>query len=365
MNKDYFYARSVRWWLITGCILVFFQVVIGGITRLTNSGLSITEWNVIKGVIPPLNHTQWDAAFANYKLHAKTQFEAIHADMTLPQFKFIYFWEYFHRLWARSMGFIFLFPFLYFVYKRMLDKRLMRLLGIVVALAAFEGFIGWIMVASGLNTPERAWVSAYKLTLHLGTAVLLLGVLLRATYEAWTPQQHLQLLPTAHRLAQYLLVLLFIQILLGGLMSGMKAGLVYPTFPRMGNQWIPSLLFDTQQWTLENFLYYHRSPLAPTLVQLLHRTIAYTVVLLSLVLLINSNQATTNEHLRTGYRIFACLLVVQFLLGVFTLLYSIGSIPVVLGILHQAGGLLLFAAAVYIWHHTNSQLAARPSDPSL
>ena len=169
--------KVVQVWLLIGVIMVFVQIVVGGITRLTDSGLSITEWAVIQGTIPPLNEAEWTAAFEQYKTAAKKQFESLHANMSLSEFKIIFFWEYIHRLWARLMGLVFLFPFLYFLWKKYLPKWLVKRLGVVIALAALEALMGWIMVKSGLNEDTRTWVSAYKLVAHLSIATILLGYL--------------------------------------------------------------------------------------------------------------------------------------------------------------------------------------------
>ena len=173
-------SQPVRIWLFIGVAMVFMQVVIGGITRLTDSGLSITEWAVIQGTIPPLNEVEWVGAFDKYKIAAKKQYETIHAGMTLSEFKVIFFWEYFHRLWARTLGFVFLFPFLFFLLKKQIPNWLLKRLGITVGLAAVVATFGWIMVASGLNTDNRTWVSAYKLVGHLSLATILFA------YLTWT-----------------------------------------------------------------------------------------------------------------------------------------------------------------------------------
>jgi len=176
-NNERVVRRVVRWWLVVGLVMVFFQVFIGGVTRLTDSGLSITEWAVIQGTLPPLNAGEWDVAFEKYKVSAKRQYESLHGDMTMSEFKVIFFWEYFHRLWARLMGFVFIIPFFYFLYKKWMPGWLLKRLGVVILLASAAATFGWIMVASGLNEDNRTWVSAYKLMTHLGIATVLFGYL--------------------------------------------------------------------------------------------------------------------------------------------------------------------------------------------
>ena len=166
--------RAVRIWILTGLVMVFFQIFIGGVTRLTGSGLSITRWEVVTGAIPPLSQADWEEAFNLYQ--QTPQYHKINKGMTLGEFKFIYFWEYFHRLWARLMFFVFVFPFAWFWWRGMLSPLLRRRLWVVVLLAGLEGFFGWIMVASGLT--KRPWVNAYNLTLHLSMGIIIFGYLL-------------------------------------------------------------------------------------------------------------------------------------------------------------------------------------------
>ena len=173
------YPRSVKIWLCIGLFMVFMQIIIGGITRLTGSGLSITKWEIVTGTFPPLTEEAWHVEFDLYK--ETPQYQKINRNMNLSKFKFIYFWEYFHRVWARSMGFIFLFPFLYFWKKGYLDHTLKKRLGITVGIAAIVAVFGWIMVASGLV--NRPWVNAYKLTWHLSLALILYGYLFYVIYN--------------------------------------------------------------------------------------------------------------------------------------------------------------------------------------
>lgn len=346
--------RVVGNWLLIGLVLVFFQIVIGGITRLTDSGLSITEWEVVRGVLPPLSEEAWEGAFEKYKTHAKTQFEQIHADMTLSEFKFIYFWEYFHRLWARSMGLVFIIPFLIFWRKGYFSAALMRRLGLVVLGAAIVASFGWIMVASGLNTDAYAWVNAYKLSIHLGLAVALFSYLLYLTLQVRQPK--LPALPTAAQgfktWGNALLVITGIQIILGGLMSGMKAGLFYPHFPAMtaDGAFIAPVLFDSSQWTWENLTRYNTNAFAPALIQFLHRTTAYllTFLVVAFLLKIWRLRGQLSNQLIRGSRVVLGLLFLQLSLGILTVVYSVGSIPPTLGVLHQAGGILLLAGLLYL-----------------
>ncbi len=335
--------KIVKWWLAAGLVLIFFQVIIGGVTRLTGSGLSITRWEIVVGTLPPIGETAWNEAFDLYK---KTpQYQKINAGMPLADFKFIYFWEWFHRLWARSMGFIFLFPFLFFWQKGWLSRRLFRRLLAVVGCAALAAGFGWFMVWTGLR--DRPWVNAYALTGHLGIAILTFSALLWATFEAFWPEnlqnsnlQNSNLQP----FSIWLTVICAVQIALGGVMSGMKAGLFYPTWPTMGGEWLPSVLLDSENWNLANVVAYDSHPFAGALVQFLHRNTAYFLAFLSALFLAKSLKI---NELRGANFLLLSLLAAQVLLGVLTLISCKGTVPVALGSMHQGCGILLFSA--FLW----------------
>lgn len=319
--------------------MIFMQVVIGGVTRLTGSGLSITKWEIITGTLPPLNAAEWEEAFDAYR--QTPQYQKINEGMTMPAFKFIYFWEYFHRLWARLMGFVFVLPLLFFIWKGDVDKPLLKRLGVVFLLAALVASFGWIMVASGLV--NRPWVNAYKLTMHLSLAFLLYAYLLWTTFWVIYPQKAVFHISAGKRWIISLTVLAAVQIILGGIMSGMKAGLYYPTWPDMGGSWIPDVLTHASSWTVENFVNYDKTPFMPALVQLLHRMSAYLLCILSFVFFFKAIKQQIPALFRTTLFLLISMLIIQVLLGIFTLINCIGVIPVALGVLHQAGALLLLS----------------------
>lgn len=338
------YAGAVKIWLVTGLFMIFMQVVIGGITRLTGSGLSITKWEIVTGTLPPLSAEGWEEAFDLYK--ATPQYQKINEGMTMSEFKFIYFWEYLHRLWARLMGFVFIIPFAIFYSRGMIDRPLLRRLGVVILLAMIVASFGWIMVASGLI--DRPWVNAYKLTMHLSLAFILFGYLLWTTFRVFQPRPPVFHNSLLKKWGLGLLVLVAVQIVLGGIMSGMKAALFYPTWPDMNGAVLPAVLFDASAWNAENFIQYDRSPFMAALVQALHRFTAYALTIIVLWYVFRGLKARVTPTFRVGLFLLAGVLAIQVLLGILTLVNSVGVIPVGLGVLHQAGGLLLLSAVLFI-----------------
>lgn len=342
-------------WLFIGLVLVFFQVAIGGITRLTDSGLSITEWEVIQGTLPPLSSQAWEDAFAKYQEAAGQQYMALHPDMTMGEFKVIYFWEYFHRLWARMMGLVFLFPFLYFWRKGWIPRWLMRRLGVVILLASAAAAFGWVMVASGLNNENRTWVSAYKLIIHLLIATSLFG------YLFWTwllslGKKPLKPIPDGlRRLAWITSGMVLVQIVLGGLMAGMRAGLVHPHFPFFVESGpFFAAVGDFSQLNADNLVNYEPSLFIKSWVQVLHRLGAYVLSGLIIWLVVRLGRMPQPGILERARWWLLAILLVQFTLGVLTVVNSIGSIPIALGAIHQVVALLLWISMLFVNHRLSS-----------
>ena len=338
------FSRVVKIWLLAGCVLLFFQVVIGGITRITGSGLSITKWEIVTGTLPPMNDIQWEEAFDLYK--ETPQYQKINEGMSMSDFKFIYFWEYFHRLWARIMGLVFLFPFIYFLWTKAFDNKLLRLLSAVFLLAVLAASMGWIMVASGLL--DRPWVNAYKLALHLSVALTCFGVLMWTTYYAFQPNK-----PISENFIKYkkywrgFLALLAIQIFVGGVMSGMKAGIYYPSWPDMNGEFVPSLLWKSQFWTVESFNYYDQYPLVPALIQSIHRIVAYILFFSGLYLFFKQKSINQLGHEIKANYLFISLLTTQVILGILTVINCVGEVPLFYGVMHQAFAMLLLMVVLY------------------
>ena len=319
-------------------IMLFFQIFIGGVTRLTGSGLSITKWEIVTGTIPPLSEKQWLHEFELYK--ETPQYEKINEGMSMSDFKFIYFWEYFHRLWARTMGFVFLFPFIFFLFKGWLSKRLIRQLVVLVLLTMVVAVFGWIMVASGLV--DRPWVNAYKLTWHLSLALIVFGYMSWIVYESWWPGLKGSLNLSRH-LVWWLLGLVSLQIMLGGIMSGAKAGLVFPTWPDMNGQLIPSILLSPDKWKWSYFIEYDTNVFFPALIQFLHRSVAYIIFVFVIWLFIRLWKSKRLMDRRSGIALFMFVMI-QVILGIFTVINCKGHIPVALGV--YASGCCCFCS----WH---------------
>jgi cytochrome c oxidase assembly protein subunit 15 len=338
------YHRAVKIWLIVGLIMVVGQIVIGGITRLTESGLSITEWKPLSGAMPPLNAADWQEEFDKYA--ESTQFKKIFADISMDDFKFIYFWEWFHRQWARFMGMVFIVGFLVFWRKRMLDGQLMRRLGIVVLLAAIAASFGWIMVASGLE--DRPWVNAYKLTLHLSLGITLFSYLLWISLKVIRP--NLPGFPQngVDKWLWPLNMVLALQLILGGIMSGAKTALVYPEWPLMNGKFVPNALTNISMWTVDNLVNYESSPFQPALIQFLHRMTAYGLTIMVLAFVVVAFRRIKSPMLRTANGLLITLLIIQVLLGIATVVSSIGQVPVGLGVAHQFTAIALTGVVVYV-----------------
>lgn len=335
--------RKIGIWLLCGVFMIYVQIIVGGITRLTGSGLSITKWDVVTGTIPPVNESQWLQEFDKYKV--TPQYLKINEGMSLSDFKFIYFWEYIHRFWARLMGFVFVIPLLIFLAKGWISKPLLGKLMIVLGLAALVASLGWMMVKSGLV--ERPWVSPYKLTLHLSLALALYA------YVFWLAlsqlfRDKLMLKAPLKKFSLMILILLSFQLVLGGLMSGMKAGLLYPTFPDMNGEIIPAILLSSENWSMEAFSHYDQNPFAVTLIHFTHRMMAYLLVVLIFIYFLKLKSLNIRGLLRTAIYTLPLIVTIQVLLGILVILHSKGFVPVAPGVLHQGVAILLLSDLIFI-----------------
>ena len=314
-------SRPVAIWLFVVAALVLAMVVVGGSTRLTGSGLSITEWKPVRGVIPPMSQADWQAEFARYQ--AIPQYQQINQGMTLSAFKSIYWWEWTHRLLGRLVGVVFFLPFLVFLVRRMIPQRLLIRLGGLFVLGGLQGVVGWWMVASGLS--QRLYVAPERLMIHLGLAFALLGALVWTALNAWAgPARQTRLGPWG-RAAFALATMIYVQVLLGALVAGNHAGLVYNDFPLFNGHLLPADYAGPGLWaTLAH---------SQGAVQLHHRLLAYLVLIVAVAL---GAFAWRSEDLSVGAKILilavAGAVIGQAALGVATLM---NAAPFALSLAHQ------------------------------
>jgi cytochrome c oxidase assembly protein subunit 15 len=325
--------KYIIYWLLTGCLLVFLMVVVGGITRLTNSGLSMVDWKLITGMIPPLSEQDWIDTFNNYKQFP--EYQEVNFMFTLDEFKSIFFWEYIHRFIGRIIGLVFIVPFLYFIIKKKIKGKLVGQCLILLAMGAFQGFLGWWMVKSGLvDNPD---VSHYRLAIHLVTAFLTFA------YSFWVALSLIYIkeerpnVPYMRKGVTVLFVVTIVQIIYGAFVAGLNAGFTMNTWPKMGEEWIAETVTAMEPfWT--NFIDGIGG------VQFIHRYLAYVVVGLVLFLLFKSSKYELNKIQAKSLIALLVVVFIQFLLGIFTLLYAV---PVWLGVTHQVGAFFLLATIIY------------------
>lgn len=325
-------------WLFACCSLLFAMIVIGGITRLTRSGLSIVEWQPIIGALPPLNEAQWLETFAKYKL--TPEYKQVNFGMSLAEFKGIFWWEYIHRLLGRLIGLAFFLPYAWFLLRRRLDGSLALKLGGVFLLGAAQGAMGWYMVKSGLVDDPR--VSHFRLTAHLGLAFLIFACMFWIALDMLKPTLG-SLSARAEKLGRCALavaVLVFVMVLSGGLVAGIRAGYAYNTFPLMNGHLIPPEIMLIEPWYLNFF-----NNMAT--VQFDHRLLAWLLLLLIPGLWVASRRHDVPRRARIAAHFMLLALLAQFSLGVATVLLRV---PVALGTAHQGGAVLVFAAVLWFAH---------------
>lgn len=336
MNKA---KKQIGIWLLTGVAMIVIQVVIGGITRLTESGLSITKWDVVMGTLPPLNQQEWQKVFDDYK--QSPQGKLINTGMDVAGFKTIFWWEYIHRVWARLFAPVFLIPLLIFLLQKKIKRKLLYQLLLVFVLGGLQGALGWFMVSTGLN--KVPWVSPYSLCAHLLLAVVLLAYLLWLALRQFYPVTDSGN-SSLRKFAWGIVIIIFIQLGLGAFMAGgiAPAAIWYPTFPKIGNAWIPENVFSLSnpQW--------HTLLESPAFIQLIHRSTAYLLVVLIFIFWIKAKKSTLSSPAKKGTNLLLLMIFVQVLLGIFTLINAQGKVPVTLGVLHQLGGLITFSIAIFI-----------------
>jgi cytochrome c oxidase assembly protein subunit 15 len=329
--------KSVLIWLIAGAVLVASMVVIGGITRLTNSGLSIVEWKLIMGSIPPLSAAEWQATFEKYQQFP--EYQKINSSFTVSDFKAIFWWEYSHRLLGRLIGIVFLMPFLVFWIKGYFNKRWLWRLSLLFVLGGFQGFLGWFMVKSGLvDNPD---VSHYRLAAHLFAALLLFSYIIWLIMDIIEPTKN-KIKTQFYSISLWALYFLaLIQIIYGALVAGLNAGLFYPTYPKMNGEWIPTSIshqFATNGWlALVSDI---------TTVQFIHRWLGTAIFFLLVAIIYLYLPSLLNQN-KKRLRYLLWVVTLQALLGILALLLSV---PFTIAVLHQFTALILLGVFIINLH---------------
>lgn len=331
------YRKYIEWWFWAGGGMVLLLLIIGGITRLTGSGLSMTDWNLIMGVLPPMSDSAWHEAFRQYQQFP--EYQQLNTGMTLGEFKSIFFWEYTHRLVARMIGLVFIGPFLWFWMKGKLTPKLFKRSMLLFFLGASQGAMGWIMVKSGLVDVPR--VSHYRLAAHLTFAFALAGL---CSWYALDMRQGKSTKSniTVDNLKSWMWVaggLLILQIIWGAFVAGLDAGFIYNTFPDMNGDWVPRNMMALEP-LLRNLVE------NPGTVQWTHRIIGTTLLIPVFIIWVKARNAT-DFKLIARIQIFSGLILLQYILGAITVLMSV---PVPIGVLHQAVAMLIWISWLAIWH---------------
>lgn len=329
--------RQVATWLMIGVAMIIVQVLLGGITRLTESGLSITEWKPITGTLPPLTDAAWQAEFDKYKV--TDQFKYVHQNFTLKEFKFIFFWEWFHRTWARLMGLVFLIGFIYFLVKRKFDKGMIKPMIILFLLGGVQGFIGWFMVKSGL-VPEKYFVGHVELTTHFIAALGLLCYTLWFALSLSVKNEQRIINPASKNFLFLILVVLVVQLIYGGFMAGLRAAITAPTWPDINGDVLPASYNELSPFG-ENLLN------NPVMIHFIHRGLAYLLFVLILAWWIRSRAIAGNRLFARLRSALLLTVLLQVVLGILTVLNAThANRLVVLGVAHQASAMFLLMILV-------------------
>ena len=332
--KKTYYNQFVIFWLLSLITLVFIMIIVGGLTRLTDSGLSITEWELFKGILPPLTNETWISYFNLYK--EIPQFKLIYPSMTLDEFKIIFYWEYFHRLLGRIIGLLYLIPLIYFSFKNVFEKKTLITLYFIFILILLQGILGWYMVESGLilNTS----VSHYRLSLHLFFAFIILSFLIW-NYLNFKHNKKKIFFNFKNKLTKILFILILFQIIIGAFVSGLDAGMIYQTWPKMNLSYFPDDI-NSNNFDLLNLMSNQ------SFVQFLHRSFAYLiivfVVFLGVKIFIQKKTIFFNNYLNVFF-----VLIVQVMLGIFTL---ISGLNLYLASLHQITSIILVFTVLNLNH---------------
>ncbi len=342
-------SNPVAIWLLVGVGMMIIQVLLGGITRLTGSGLSITEWKPIMGVLPPTNNQQWSEAFDKYKQIA--QYKYLNSSFTLSDFKYIFFWEWFHRLWARLIGVAFIIPFIIFLIQKRFKKEMIRPMIILFLLGALQGLVGWIMVMSGLEDSDLLFVSHYKLAIHFILALGLICYTLWFALQLLIPKEKILVNKSLKKFTGWLIAILVVQLIYGAFMAGLRAGASAPTWPDINGSFLPHggtpssgilQIFDN-----------------PITVQFIHRSLAYLILILIITWFIKTTKIQNRPHFKKFNWLPLILVLLQVVLGILTVLNSPNpKLLTWLGVSHQFIAMILLLSLLFEFYlvHRNKKL---------
>ena len=338
--------RQVANWLLLGVVMIVIQILLGGITRLTESGLSITEWKPITGILPPLNEAAWQVEFDKYK--GTDQFRQVHAHFSLAEFKFIFFWEWFHRLFARLMGMVFLVGFIYFLVTGKLKREMVRPMTILFLLGALQGAVGWLMVKSGL-VPEMYYVGHVELATHLLMALLLLAYTLWFALKLKVDGQPVNN-TSLRRLLVFIVAILFLQLIYGGFMAGMRAAVMAPTWPDINGYLVPAGIKSLSPAVLNFFN-------NAITIHFIHRGLAYLLFFLVVLGWFKSRKIQGNTFFSRVWLLTLLLIITQVILGILTVLNAVYAGRLLwFGVAHQFVAILLVISITCLLFITRRQV---------
>jgi cytochrome c oxidase assembly protein subunit 15 len=337
-------SRPVAVWLLAGVAMIMIQVLLGGITRLTGSGLSITEWKPVMGTLPPLNEQDWNIAFEKYKQIA--QFKFVNPNFNLHDFKFIFFWEWFHRLWARLIAVAFAIPFVIFMIQKRFKKEMIKPMLILFLLGALQGLVGWIMVQSGLEDSELLYVSHYKLAIHFMLALGLLVYALWFAFDLLIPKEQVTVNKSLRKFSFWLIGLLIIQLIYGAFMAGLKAAPVAPTWPTINGSWFPENIYSFGGRNFSGLSFLTDNPLV---VHFIHRNLAYIISVLVFTGWWKANRTKGTTYFQKTKALPSLLVLLQVLLGVFTVLQAASPHSFLwLAVAHQFAAMILLLSLIWM-----------------
>lgn len=354
-NVSHRSSKPVAIWLLVGVGMIIIQILLGGITRLTGSGLSITEWKPIMGALPPMNEQDWNIAFEKYR--QIDQYKYVNSHFTLGDFKFIYFWEWFHRLWARLIGVVFVIPFIIFLVQKRVKREMVKPMFILFLLGALQGLVGWIMVQSGLEDSELLYVSHYKLAIHFVLALGLLCYTLWFAFDLLIPREEIVVNKPLRKLVSWIVPLLIIQLIYGAFMAGLKAATIAPTWPSINGTWWPSNVHSLGSREFSGISFLTDNPLV---IHFIHRNLAYIISVLIFVWWRRASKVEGTKLFQKIKTLPSLITLLQLLLGVLTVLNALNTkIFLWLGVAHQFVAMLLLLSVVWVLFVVRSSFTHR------